>query len=214
MKQVKDHITFRQSEFSKINFFQTLENADSLDRILPHLKKLAFFVLTFQDVLNLNESRITDKELKSIAKHHQVEDRGHDKWFIHDIKDLEGTLPSITELFGSEHRAVREASYRMVSEMYNSDTDYASIALLLILEATGHLFFTSISSNLERLNIKNDLWYFSRKHLDVELKHEMFDKKINEYIDTIVLSPKDRDSIIQMTDRIFDAMAIMLNSIL
>jgi len=204
MKRIQSHITRKQQEFRSHAFFERLaEDSRSAEHILVFAKELSFWVMTFQDILRINESLVIDPALKRIAHHHRAEDSGHDKWFLSDLMVIEGAIPDFRWLFSNDHASTRIGSYALVSEVYRAKTDYERIVLLLTLESAGHAFFEKIVSYLEHRELSGLLQYFARKHLDVEKQHELFEEQLTKTLfDTVLVHPT-REACIELVDRIY-----------
>jgi hypothetical protein len=213
MKQVRQHIKARQSQFGEIKFFEALEAYQSKDGALAFIRGLSFFVMAFQDILRLNEEKVRDRELRMIARHHRLEDKGHDIWFLHDVEQVDGKLPDVGEIFSAAHTVTRDTAYHLIGEVFKATDDRTSIALLLVLESTGHVFFNKVVSFLERVGDDHNLYYFARAHLDVELGHELFEKRMDAIIDEIELNDADRAMVLASVNSSFDAMTRMLENL-
>jgi hypothetical protein len=213
MKLVRQYIKDRQSRFGDITFFEELSKYESADGALAFIRGLTFFVMAFQDILRLNEEKVQDRELRIIARHHRLEDKGHDIWFLHDLMEVDSSLPDVGEIFSAAHTVTRDTAYRLVGEVFKATDDRANIALLLVLESTGHVFFTRVVEFLERMGDKHDLYYFARGHLDIELGHELFEKRMDAIIDSIELNDAERAAVVQAIDNSFDAMTAMLENL-
>jgi len=213
MKHIRAHIQARQARFGEIKFFEELERYESTDGALAFVRGLTFFVMAFQDILRLNEEQVRDRELQLIARHHRLEDKGHDILFLHDLIEIDGSLPDVGEIFSSAHTVTRDTAYKLVGEVFKATDDRANIALLLVLESTGHVFFNRVVHFLERMNDTRKLYYFSRGHLDIELGHELFEARMDSIIDAIELNDEDRVTVTQAVDNAFDAMASMLENL-
>lgn len=84
MKTVQAYIDSKQHEFMNHPFFNILEELNSIEEISYFVPELTFWAMTFQDILRINEERVTDPYLKKVARHHRLEDAGHEKWFLSD----------------------------------------------------------------------------------------------------------------------------------
>src|SRR5215204_4975901 len=73
-------------QFKKNPFFALLRKLRNLEEISTFVPELTFWAMTFQDILRINEERVKDPYLKKVARHHRLEDAGHEKWFLHDKK--------------------------------------------------------------------------------------------------------------------------------
>jgi hypothetical protein len=199
--------------FGDIKFFEELNRYESTEGALAFVRGLTFFVMAFQDILRLNEARVQDRQLRTIARHHRLEDKGHDLWFLHDLKQIEGRLPDVGEIFSSAHAVTRDTAYALVSEVLRATDDRTRITLLLVLESTGHVFFSRVVEFLERLDYPHKLCYFARGHLDVELGHKLFEERMDTILDSIELDDEERGAILQAVDIAFDAMTRMVESL-
>lgn len=213
MKYVRSYINSRQARFAELDFFKRLEADDAPEAPLSSVRSLTFWVMVFQDILRINESRIQDRALRRIASHHRAEDKGHDVWFLHDLAVIDGHLPDIRELFSSLDVTTRDSAYALVSEVYRATDDVSRVALLLVLESTGHVFFERVVAYAERVRFPHKLWYFARSHLNVELGHELFERQIDETLDAIELSTSQRAAVLEVVDRCFDAISEMIDSL-
>jgi len=216
MRQVREYIKERQSKFGAIKFFEELERyeaADGAEGALAFVRGLSFFVMAFQDILRLNETRVQDRELRIIARHHRMEDKGHDLWFLDDLIKIDGSLPDVGEVFSSAHTITRDTAYTLVGEVFRATDDRTNIALLLVLESTGHVFFTRVVDFLERIGYDKELTYFARAHLEVELGHALFEQRMDAVIDSIQMSEEERAMIVRAVDNAFDAMTRMLEAL-
>jgi len=215
MKQVREYIRGRQSRFGEISFFEELRQYESTDTdgALSFVRGLSFFVMAFQDILRLNEQRVQDRQLRIIARHHRKEDKGHDLWFLDDLLKIDGSLPDVGEIFSSSHTITRDTAYTLIGEVFRASDDRTNIALLLVLESTGHVFFTRVVDFLERIGYEKQLTYFARAHLEVELGHALFEDRMDALIDAIEMSDEDRAAILRAVDTSFDAMTRMLEAL-
>lgn len=205
MKTVRAYIAEKQSSFAQHPLFARFERNAPLAEVLPFISTLSFWAVAFQDVIRINESKVKDPQLRRLARQHRAEDAGHDKWFLSDLLKIEGCNPDVRSLFGAQHAATRDASYALMSEAFRAQEDVERIALVLALESTGHIFFEAIASYFERMGVTQSLQYFARKHVDVELAHEMFEQEINAYIDGLQLTEVQRASMCALVDRVYEA---------
>lgn len=176
MKTVETYIESKQIDFEKHVFFDLLKQMSTLKEIGSFVPELTFWVMTFQDILRINEQRIRDPLLKKIARQHRSEDAGHDKWFLYDVHymGIEGS-DHLAWLYNKKTQAIRDASYAIMSESFNLDDDVLKIVLLLVLESSAHAFFTATVDQLKKIGEDHNLKYFSSHHFDVEMLHTMFE---------------------------------------
>jgi hypothetical protein len=205
MKRVQDAIAARQRQFAALPFSRRLEEEGSIEDVAAFAPGLTFFVLAFQDVLRLNESRVTNPALRRIVRRHRFEERGHEAWFLHDISQLR-IERDIRWVFGQHHETTRDASYAIIGEVLAARDDRVRLTLLLILEATSEIFASRISRYLEHAKFKHPLYYFSRLHSEREMDHEISGGGWQQEILAIELPADVLSEALELVDRVFDAM--------
>jgi hypothetical protein len=212
MQVVLSEIQYRQEKFSELQFFKRLEKSSSLQDAEVFAPGLSFFVLAFQDILRLNEDRITDPVLRPIVRHHRQEDLGHDAWFLYDLRQL-GKPCDAELLFGKEQEVTRDTSFEIVSEIFQASDDRVRLVIPLALEAMGHPFFSRVHKFFVRAGFKGQLRYFSKEHFLIEQSHEMFKDEIDAQVNSIELSSSLRAEAIGVVGRTFDAVTRMIDTL-
>jgi hypothetical protein len=200
--RVLSHIEGHQAAFGEHGFFRDLHDPDGL----AFAPLLTFWVLVFQDVLRLNEVRAADASTAAVVREHRREDRGHDRWFLHDLDVLGQARPGIDDVFGYRHAATRDAAYALVAESFRVD-DALRVVLLLTLESAGHVFFGRVAAAVDHLGLGGELKYFSSHHLDVEQEHQVFDRGLE-------VAPDREAEAIAMVDRCYAAFTSMLDGLM
>jgi hypothetical protein len=212
MKEVKRHLAERQRDFVSHPFFARLERNDRFESEMAFAPDLTFWVFAFQDILRLNETRVTDPALRKIARHHRAEDRGHEAWFLDDLAELDPVPRDIPWLFGRQHQHTRDAAYALVSEVFRTNDDRVRIALVLTLESAGHIFFERVAAYVERHGASDRLRYFSSTHLAVEKEHALFEAELMKALDVDLPAAVQAESI-AMIDRCYDAFHQLFSSL-
>lgn len=192
MRRLKTVIAAHQEALGKHPLFERLEASRSAASLARLARALAWWPMTFQDVLRLNLARIEDPALRRYAEHHRAEDGGHDRWFLGDLRALGVNAPGLGELFGGAFQPIRDASFALVAEVCREQSDAERVALLLALEPTGHVFFDRVAAAAERLCPELPLRYFGKHHLDVEHDHELFEAGTGAEIEEVPLSDTER----------------------
>jgi hypothetical protein len=216
MKTVQAYIDSKQKEFANHRFFDVLRQLKSLEELRYFVPELTFWVMTFQDILRLNEERVTDPYLKKIARHHRLEDAGHERWFLHDRNYLTHKASNdedILWLFGKATRSMRDPAYAILAEVYRSDNEWLNIALLLVVESSGHVFFERVAEQVEKTGEERKLKYFSRSHLDAELSHALFDEEMERTLYATPLPAKTCHDAMRLVDRCYDAFDRMFDGL-
>lgn len=213
MKTVQDYIAKRQAEFSEHPFFTYLDNCANIEDFLAVSVDLAFWVMVFQDVLRLNESRVKDPYLRKLAKHHRIEDSGHDKWFLEDITNQSTHKDTMSCLFQKRNSSTRDAAYAIMSEVFNLHDERLRIVLLFTLESTGHIFFAKTAKYVDTKGYTDRLKYFSESHLEVEKAHAIFEEEMERKFTEIPLSLEDRSAAIALVDRVYEAFILMFDGL-
>jgi hypothetical protein len=213
MKVVLEYIARRQEVFANHPFFEDLRQDRPVEQILSFAPRLAFWVMTFQDVLRLNAHFIKDPGLKRLATQHRSEEVGHDRWFFEDIQELTGKQLSVSAVFGRAHTATRDATYALISEVYRPVDDRLRIVLVLTLEATSHIFFGRTSILVSAKGCNQRLRYFSEFHVQVEQHHEVFEEEMERRLRSMELSEELQAQAFALVDRAYAAFDLMLQGL-
>jgi hypothetical protein len=213
MKVVLEHIAAKQATFAKHPFFSELRLDRPIEQISAFAPRLAFWVMTFQDILRLNEQMVQDPTLKRIARHHRDEDTGHERWFLEDIAKLTGGPLTVSSLYGRTSASTRDAAYQLISEVYRATDDRLRIVLVLVLESTGHVFFGRTAVLTNALQSATKLKYFSDYHLHIEEAHEMFETNMEQQLLAISMPPEVHADAIALVDRAYAAFDSMFHGL-
>lgn len=220
MKTVQTYIESKQQEFANHPFFELLKELNNLEEIGYFVPELTFWAMTFQDILRLNEEKVTDPYLKKVARHHRLEDAGHEKWFLHDKKYIGTKGPGqidrddVAWLYSKDSELTRDAAYSIMSEIYKSDDERLNIALLLTLESTGHVFFQKVVNQVKQAGEDQNLQYFSSSHLEVEMAHALFEEEMEDKLFAQDLPIDIRRNALKMVDRCYDAFYKMFDGLI
>jgi hypothetical protein len=213
MKVVLEYIARRQEVFAKHPFFEDLKQDRPVEQIMAFAPRLAFWVMTFQDVLRLNAHFIKDPNLKRLAVQHRSEEVGHDRWFFEDIQELTGKQLSVSAVFGRAHTATRDATYALISEVYRPVDDRLRIVLVLTMEATSHIFFGRTSILVSTKGCGQRLRYFSDFHVQVEQQHEVFEEEMERRLRSMELPEELCLQAFALVDRAYAAFDLMLQGL-
>jgi hypothetical protein len=210
MKSLRQAIEEGQKRFSRLPFFRRLEKEGSPDDARVFVPALAFFVMAFQDMLRLNEARVKDPDLRALVRGHRAEDREHEQWFLRDLERLR-LVVDVHWMFGPEHAVTRDATYAVMSEIFRASDDRLRVALVLVLESTGEVFFGRVPRYMEESEPgRRDLEYFSRMHAAVERGHAIFEEKMRDLLDQIDLPGGLQKQALGMVSRVYAAMTDMV----
>lgn len=216
MKTIQAYIDSKQNEFMNHPFFNVLEELNSLEEISYFVPELTFWAMTFQDILRINEERVTDPILKKIARHHRLEDAGHEKWFLSDKKYMckNNNKDDVAWLYNKDSQLIRDAAYAIMAETFNVDDEILNIALLLTLESSGHVFFDKVVKQVKKTGEDKNLQYFSSSHLEVELAHALFEEEMERSLFERRLPISTRREALKMVDRCYDAFNKMFDGLI
>lgn len=221
MKTIQAYIDSKQQEFMNHPFFDVLNELKTLEEISYFVPELTFWAMTFQDILRLNEARVKDPFLKKIARHHRLEDAGHEKWFMHDKKYMGGLSADkscnnddVTWLYSKETQLTRDAAYAILAEMYKTDNELLNIALLLTIESSGHVFFEKVVKQVKKTGEDSNLKYFSSSHLEVELAHALFEEEMERQLYEKPVPVNVRRDALKMIDRCYEAFSDMFDGLI
>ena len=208
MKRVVARLEELAKAFSELTYIRLLEQPGTRSDVEIMGKGLAFFVMSFQDMLRLNASCMKDPTLAQIAKGQRHDDAGHDVWFANDLSQLQ-IVPDMRWLFGTEHQQTRDTSYQIMAEILRAESDHARLAVGLALEATGGVYFSRVHKFITDLGLDAGLSFFSKHHWDVEQSHEVFGDETQRQLEAIALSPRERVRAIEAAERTFRAVTHM-----
>lgn len=221
MKIIQDYIDSKQQEFMEHPFFEILDQLNSLEELSYFVPELTFWAMTFQDILRINEERVTDPYLKKVARHHRLEDAGHEKWFLQDKKYMEAVSTDasrdtndVSWLYSKETQLTRDAAYAILAEVYKADDEILNIALLLTIESSGHVFFEKVAKQAKKTGEDKNLKYFSTSHLEVEMAHALFEEEMERTLFAKQISPNTRRNALKMVDRCYDAFNKMFDGLI
>ncbi len=213
MKTVREYLEQKQIKFREHTFFKKLFADRAPENLANFGQKMTFWVMCFQDVLRLNTAHITHPLLYQVARTHQLEDAGHEKWFLNDLNRLGCGAPNLQSLYSLESAPIRCASYALVSEVFRANNDFERIALLLSLESTAQVFFEHITEFSESVGYSSFLEYFSNHHLDAEENHESFNQEMEAQIDNLQLTPEEQKGVFELIDRVFASFTTMFDEL-
>ena len=211
MKTVDNYIIQKQIKLAKHPLFNQINRESSLESIKLLAQYLSFWVMSFQDVIRINEMQITDSKIRKVAYHHLVEDMGHDQWFLSDLQQLKLEEPNLKLLYSRDYIFTRDATYAIMSEVFRASSDIERVALIMSLESTGHIFFEYTASLVKRVSYSSNLKYFSIHHLEVENNHKIFEQKVQDFLNSIHLSEDENKKICDIVDRVYQAFTIMFD---
>lgn len=195
-------------------FIVTLSSASgTLDDIRFISAQVAFFVLCFQDVLRLVHDHTTDPFLKEIARTQELEDKGHDRWYLQDLERM-GVSVGLRELFSSETAAIRDVAYTQVSDVLKASSDCARLGVVLSLEAAGAEFFESMIGFVERQSRLRGLLYFGRRHQRVEQNHEILADDAQRRLAAMEMDGPTFSEVLAVVDRTFETMVRLADHLL
>lgn len=204
MKTIQDYIKTKQAEFSHCPFINHLRKRLPLQQTMGFAPFIAFWVMTFQDILRLNETLTTDPKLREFAHHHKEEDSGHENWFLQDLEILFGTEKlTIDWLYRPDCSTVRDGSYRVMAELLKAESDQQRTVLLLALESTSQIFSKEITSYMCDMGYGEKLKYFSKTHCDAENEHAMYEEEGEKQLQAITLTPQEREKAVALVDHIY-----------
>jgi hypothetical protein len=214
MREVLQHIRVRQAHFAKHPLFDALLRTDlPLEQALAFAPRLAFWVMSFQDVLRLNANRVRDPELQMLMLRHCAEERGHDDWYFEDIALLMGRPLGLGDMWSPAHQSTRDASLALISEVLRPMDDRLRVVVVLALESTSHAFFTRATALTQVLGNGKRLKYFASHHMEAEAHHEVFEEQMEAMLLGLELSPEVRARALALVDRIYEAFHAMFDGL-
>lgn len=204
MKTIQEDIKTKQAEFVLCPLINHIRKRLPLQQTMGFAPYLAFWVMTFQDILRLNEVLTKDPQLREFAHHHRQEDAGHERWFLQDLEFMFDTEKLTIEwLYGPSCSAIRDGSYAVMAELLKAESDQQRTVLLLALESTSQIFSKEITSYVYDMGYGEKLTYFSKTHCDAENEHAMYEDDGEKQLHAIQLTPQEREKAIALVDHIY-----------
>jgi hypothetical protein len=213
LKTIEKYLTKKQGEFAQHSFFAQIAESRLLNEFGFFAQQMTFWVMTFQDVLRLNEARFASTDFQKIAHSHRLEDEGHNLWFLSDLNQMQIDEPNLRILYSQDHVLTRDATYALVSEIFRAPNDYQRIAFLLTLESLAHVFFERTSNSIKNIGYSSKLKYFSDYHFEIEESHESLGQSLEICFDGVHLNQDDETSIFDMIDRVHTAFKLMFDGL-
>ena len=208
MVDVERVIERHRDAFIQHAFMTRLEGTGTIEQFRRMLPRHAFFTLVFQDVLRLARDRCSDPQIREIARRHELEDKGHDQWYLDDLDRLGVTL-DIRWMFSAEHALARDVGYELVSLVLSASDDRSRLSVVLSLEAIGREFFIRVPGFVERLGVARGLKYFAVRHLDIERSHDMFREEGKTRLGAIGVPDEAVPEVLNSIERTFETMGLL-----
>lgn len=204
VKTIQEYIKTKQVEFAQCPLFNHIRKRLPLQQTMGFAPYGAFWVMTFQDILRLNETLTKDPKLREFARNHRQEDAGHEKWFLQDLEIMFDTKKlTIDWLYGPSCSVIRDGSYMIMAELIKAESDQQRTILLLALESTSQVFSKEITSYVCDMGYSEKLKYFSKTHFDAENEHAMYEEEGEQELYSIKLTPQEREKAIALIDHIY-----------
>ncbi len=214
MKTIQEYIATKQEIFAQGALFTHLRKRLPLHQTMGFAPYGAFWVMTFQDILRLNEILTKDPKLKEFAYHHMQEDSGHESWFMQDLSVMfDAEQLTIDWLYGPDCSDIRDASYTIMAEMIKAESDQLRTVVLLTLESTSQIFSKEITSYIYDMGYGEKLKYFSKTHCDAENEHAMYEEEGEQLLHTIKFTPQEKEKAIALVDYIYAIFHSMFDSV-
>ena len=204
MKIIQEYIKTKQAEFAHCPLFNHIRKRLPLQQTMGFAPYGAFWVMTFQDILRLNEVLTKDPMLREFARQHKQEDSGHEQWFLQDLEVMFDTKKlTIDWLYGTSCAPIRDASYTIMTELIKAESDQLRTVLVLALESTSQIFSQEITSYICDMGYGEKLKYFSKTHFDAENEHAMYEEEGKEQLQAIKFTPQEREKAVALVDHIY-----------
>jgi hypothetical protein len=213
MRQVRQHIARRQAELAKHAFVRTLDSTPPLSRGVRFVPLGAFFVLAFQDLVEMIRDRAGDPWLRDLVRRHCEEEVGHDRWFLRDLVRLVGAEPGVAALFGPQHASTRRGTYALAAEAHGARDDVERLCLLLAMESTGEVLFDAVETYFQKVGAADGLVFFAGRHLQAEKDHAVLQEDMARLVATIELGPDALARATALVDRTYAAFEVIVDGL-
>ncbi|MEO1429892.1 MAG: hypothetical protein AAFV71_12665 [Cyanobacteria bacterium J06633_8] len=219
MKEVLAYIEKKQQVFSKLEFFEFLQ-----DKSISPKQRLAFapcfapFVMGFGE---LNQyvwrDESSDDPLQAIINQHTHEDDGHWVWFLEDLdklgfnKSLSFT-DALKFIWSKELKISRQTFY----EIYRCTSKATPINRLVAIEAVeaiADIFLSCTKKVSEDLKLTSNLEYkyFGMHHYSIDTNHSMDSSETVDLICNINLDVDAEKEALEIVDQMFEIFTNFVN---
>lgn len=210
MKSVIEAIEAEAHTFAAHEFFELMRGEGTVAELRAVTAGLTFFVLAFQDLLRINESRIEDECLRELAHQQRIEDLGHERWLLADQKEL-GSEPSLEQIFSTQSGVFRDVAFELISEVFRADHDATRLAIPLAMEASGRVSLPAIARYFSGCGHASR--FFSQRHVEIEAGHDIHQTGQLESLQTLAVPGWAEVHAISSVRRIFLAKIRMMDQL-
>jgi cytokinin dehydrogenase len=169
---VRRAIEVAQARYVAHPFFARMERGGARSEVRLVAQRLAFFIMCFQDMERIVCERSSDPEIAAALREHRLEDMGHERWYLADLRRLE-LSQDVSLLFQPEHAVIRDVSYALLSLILQARHDVTLLAIVLALEGAGHEFFGRFVPMVQHAVAGQTFTFFGRTHLQAEAEHQI-----------------------------------------
>jgi hypothetical protein len=204
MRTVRTFIANRRSQLAEHPYFDALVRAEAHPGlVLPTVPHLAFWAGAQEDAQRLAEQRIEDPRLADIIRQHRA-------------GAFDAVPCPLSKLLARPEAAdpralsrppqvgTRESTYALLFEVLRATSDYDRVVLVLTLESLNHLFFERLATFFERAGL-------NAAHRGPKPSGTLPPDRANIFLDLLSLDPEARHQAIQLVERVYAAVAVMLD---
>jgi hypothetical protein len=138
---------------------------------------------------------------------------GHEQWFLDDLCTLNGGEPDLRSVFGRHQTTARDATLALMGEVQRTRNDTERLALVLVCEATGEVFFDKVEQHLRDVGRTAGLKFFAGLHPQAERNQELFQKQMELIVTSLTLSEEARAQSFALVDRSFSAFQLLMDGV-
>jgi hypothetical protein len=190
MKSVLAIIQRHNQTLNDHPFFGSLTPKANLADAMAFAPVIAYWVMSFQDVIRINAKLAKDAQIQKILQQYVSEDTGHEQWFLEDLAMIYGHgKHELGWLFGLEYAATREAALALASEVFHFSDDRLRLVYVEILESTFQVFVRHMSQHVRRLGQTDRFKYFGRTHAEAEAGHQAFHEDSGAHRNLVLPEP-------------------------
>ncbi len=208
LRALTDEIARCKERLSRKPFLRRVRHEGTLAEAKGVVRRMAFWVMGFQDILRLVTRFTTEPTLTRLACTHEAEDRGHDHWFLHDLEQL-GLAVSLSDAFGDDSEVARDTVYGLIADVVKAEDDRARLCVVLSLEAAGVEYFAATIAFLQRVGVGDGLLYYARSHQTVEANHDVFEEDKQAELAAMPVSETAFEECLRVIHRTFRAMEVL-----
>lgn len=215
MKTILQLVEHKKEELQNNVFCEWMTTLQKNEDPFSFVPAMAFFVLSFRDILNLAKRPGSTDKWDIAINHHCEEDKNHWLWYVHDLEKLGFAFETwgprsgdiLRAMWSDSNRPVRDMVYLVTHLVQNHRNPFITLAVIESLEAAFGVFIEVLRPQVKKHELYEQLKYFGKEHDEGEQSHALGNwvdgVNVNQELETIVLTPEEISLASECVNKIF-----------